>query len=113
RVGRIRHDDLVATGLDRLGDPFTVRPAFDQDPRARPPAKHVLELLDRRSHPPVEQHGPLLIHEPNERVTNVQINGTIVHGWLLLCALSALTSGLYESFVNGTMAHVAIDRYSI
>jgi hypothetical protein len=52
-------------------------------------AKHGGELSGPRRDPPLDDHRPVGRHDPNVAVLCVQIDGTLLHGWLLLCALSA------------------------
>ena len=84
RVIRIGHDHLVAERLELLRDPLALGTALQQNPQARPTAEDPIELRPRRVDPTIQDHRLLLIENPNLTTSQMQINGTIFHGWLLL-----------------------------
>jgi len=92
-VIRVGDDDFVAAPLDDLRDPLALRAALHQHAHGRPALEHPLEPLVARRDRSIEHDAPVLGDDPNQTVAPMQIDGTIFHGWLLLCALSALTLG--------------------
>ena len=80
----------MATAFERLRHPLALRPRFEQDPHPGPPVKHGHELSPARRDAPVHDDRTVLADHPNLTALQMEINGTIFHGWLLLCASSAL-----------------------
>src|SRR5574339_541447 len=91
RAATSRRSVLMARSFDRLRHPLTLGAGLEQHAHPRPAAKYLRQALARRRDRPVEDHRPVGVHDPNQRFTRMQINGTILHGWLLrFCALSAV-----------------------
>ena len=89
RVIGIHHDHLVSHRLEMLGHPLTLRAALQQNPHPRAHRKHAVEIRPRGVDPAIEHDLAGLIENADLAATEMEIDGTIFHGWLLLCALSA------------------------
>jgi len=74
----------MAQRLEVLRDPLTLRAALQQNPHPRTRGDQPGQLVARRVNPSVEHHRLVLIENPNQAASQMQINGTIFHGWLLL-----------------------------
>jgi hypothetical protein len=89
RVIGIRDNHLASQRFQARGDPLAFRTGLQEDAHPGPPAEHRRELIGARDDAPLEHHRFVRRHDPNLAMLRVEIDGTIVHGWLLLCALSA------------------------
>jgi hypothetical protein len=86
---RVGHDDFVAQLFEAGGDPLAFRTGLQEDAHPGAPAKHRGKLISARDDASLEDHRALRRHNANLAMLRVEIDGTIVHGWLLLCAVSA------------------------
>src|SRR5205807_1137619 len=85
---RIGHDDFMTDLLEVLRDPLTLSRCLHQNSHAWTAPKDLREPLARRRNPVVD-HLPTRRHDPNLTFLLVKVDGTILHGWSPLCALSA------------------------
>jgi len=93
RKRRVGHDHLVAEGLEVLRHPLALGGGLQQNPHRAPPLKHGREAIAGRRDASVEDLTTLR-HDPNLTFPFVQVDGTIVHGWSLLCASRARFSSV-------------------
>ena len=91
RVVRISDHHLVAKTLQMLSDPFAAATTLHQDSHRCPAGEDRRQALPRRRDSTFEYDRTVRLDDPNLAFLGVQVDGTILHGWLLLCALSAFT----------------------
>ena len=81
---RIRHDHRVSRCLERLRDPLAFRAGLEQNPDRPDARKRRHQPRRRRRHPALPPDASFAIHDANLAIPRVPIDGTILHGWLLL-----------------------------
>jgi hypothetical protein len=79
----------VATRFEQLCHPLTLRAAFEQDARLGIVAEEGADSRSGRVDPVVDHDMTVAINDSNLAPPQMEIDGTIQHSWLLLCALSA------------------------
>jgi hypothetical protein len=77
-----------------LGHPFALGAALEQNPHPPPRPKHATQEITPRRDAAMPHDLPLGGHDSNLTFLAVQIDGTILHGWLLL------VSALFPQGVN-------------
>ena len=82
RVIRIRHDDLMPAGLERLRHPFAFGRRFEQDARPGPWLKHRRETVPRALDPPLD-HFAVRRQDTNLTFPLVNVDANMLHGWPL------------------------------
>ena len=88
-IVRVGHDDLMAQRFeDWAAHSLSVLASSRIRIGARPP-KTRRQRRARRVDASVEHDRPVCLDDPHLAPSRVEIDGTIFHGWLLLCALSA------------------------
>jgi hypothetical protein len=78
----------MAQAFEMLGDPLTLGAALEQNAHRRAIAEDPREVGPRRVAPTLFHDRPVLTPDPKLTTPQMQIDGNILHGWLLL--LSAL-----------------------
>src|SRR5260221_13305124 len=74
-----------------LRDPFAARATLEQNPQRRSTAEHLSQSRARRRDPSLHHDRTRSVDDPNLAFLRMQIDGTILHGWLLLCAFERVT----------------------
>jgi hypothetical protein len=96
-VIRVRHDHGVAEAFQPLRHPLAFSPAFQQHAERRSCPKDRRQPLRGRRDACRQHDDALLIHNPNFTLSRMQIDGTILHGWLLLLRLERVSLGGAET----------------
>ena len=84
-VIRIGDYDCVARRLKRLRHPLALGAGLEHDPHRTETVERVNEPLTRRQDSLIAQDHAGVVDDPNLAVPQMKIDGTIHHGWLLLC----------------------------
>src|SRR6185295_18524368 len=108
RVVRIGHDHRVPQALEMLRDPLAAGATLEQDPQRRPPAENLREARTRGRNASLQHDRTLAVDDPDLAFLRMQIDGTILHGWLLLvrlervypCGAHATTQGSASRFIS-------------
>jgi hypothetical protein len=80
REVRVRHDDLVAQGVEAPGHPSILRRGLDEVPGSPPAAQHLSEPLGLGADAAFD-HFTRLHEHANLAFLFVQIDANILHGW--------------------------------
>ena len=79
-VVRIRHDDLMPTGLERLCHPFAFRRRLEEDPCAGPRGEHGGEACPRALDPPLDDFA-VRRQDTDLTFPLVDVDANMLHGW--------------------------------
>src|SRR5262249_11174138 len=78
---RIRHDHLVAQGLQRLRDPFALSRCLKHHPRAIQSVTERREPFPPRTHAALQEHLPVFIDDTDLALPLMDVDPDVLHGW--------------------------------